>query len=337
VDLTRRSFLEASLLGLETSRLGVPVLSSFGQTARQRGALLRSRLGIITDEISDELGQAVDFISNYKLTYCELRAFWRHNIVDAPQADLDRARQLLERHGLKVSDIASPVLKWNLPEMPARPRNRDTFGANFSDADAEKLLLRSFKLARFFGTNKVRIFSFWRVPEPEKAYPYVRDRLAKVAEVAGNNGVLLVLENEHECNVGTGRELGRILRDINSPHLRGNWDPGNAAMLGETPYPDGYREVKGLFAHMHIKDVKRTPDGQGGRNSQPAQTPQGERLAWAPVGGGFIDWKEQLKTVSDDGYEGTLSLETHYRRPDHNALESTRESLQGLLQILDQI
>ena len=96
---------------------------------------------------------------------------------------------------------------------------------------------RAEKLARFFGTTKVRIFSFWRVDHPEKAYPLVRDRLAKAASLAAKSGIVLVVENEHECNIGTGKELGRVLRDVNSPSLRGNWDPGNAAMLHEAFQP----------------------------------------------------------------------------------------------------
>lgn len=165
----------------------------------------------------------------------------------------------------------------------------------------------------------MRIFSYWRVKEPEKAYPYVRDRLAKAAKVAGENDILLILENEHECNIGTGQELGRIIRDINSPHLRGNWDPGNAAMLHEVPYPNGYEHVKGLFAHMHIKDVRKGPGG---------------KLQWAPVGGGFIDWKGQFEALRRDNFEGDMALETHYRRPDGNKVESTRESLLGLFKVI---
>jgi uncharacterized protein (TIGR03435 family) len=67
------------------------------------------------------------------------------------------------------------------------------------------------------------MFSYWRVKEPEKAYPYVRDRLAQAAQVAGKNGMVLVLENEHSCNAGTGRELGRLLKDVNSLPFSGNW------------------------------------------------------------------------------------------------------------------
>jgi L-ribulose-5-phosphate 3-epimerase len=65
--------------------------------------------------------------------------------------------------------------------------------------------------------------------------------------------------------------------------------------------------------------------------------PQSEQLRWAPVGKGFIDWRGQIKALVDDHYEGTMSLETHYRRPDGNKLESTRESLEGLLKIIRQV
>jgi sugar phosphate isomerase/epimerase len=248
-----------------------------------------------------------------------LRELWRENIMHASQDTLDRAKKLIEQHHLKVSDLGSPIFKYNLPEMPAIPEKVDTFNARVTDKNTEELLEKSFKLARFFGTSKIRVFSYLRVKEPEKAYPYVRDRLAKAAELAGKNKIVLVLENEHSCNVGTGKELGRILRDINSPHLRGNWDPGNAVMLDEVPYPDGYNAVRGLFAHMHVKDVRKDP--QTGKKS------------WAPVGGGFIDFHGQFKALREDKYDGTMSLETHYRRPDGNKMESTRESLEGLLKI----
>jgi sugar phosphate isomerase/epimerase len=279
------------------------------------------KLGIITDEITEKLGPALDFISSYSLKYCELRGIWQKNIMNLSEEELSRAKGLIEEHHLQVSDIASPVFKYNLPEMPARPEKRDTFHANFTEQDSDDLLRRAFDLARFFGTDKVRIFSYWRVDEPEKVYPDVRNRLSKAATLARRNKITLVLENEHDCNIGTGRELGRILRDINSPYLRGNWDPGNAAMLGETPYPDGYREVRLLFAHMHIKDVRK--DARSGK------------LSWAPVGGGFIDWRGQLKALREDQYDGTMSLETHYRRPGGSTVESTRESLLGLLKMLE--
>jgi sugar phosphate isomerase/epimerase len=279
------------------------------------------KLGIITDEISTNLDEAVDFIDSYHLHFCELREIWGKNLMISPQEDLDRAKKLLDAHHLTVSDIGSPVFKWNIPGETTKPNEKHDFAlGRYTEEDSDKTLLKSFELARFFGTKKVRIFSYWRVPDPEKVYPQVRDRLAKAAQLAAKNDILLVLENEYECNVGTGKELGRILRDIDSPALRGVWDPGNAVMLGETPFPDGYEAVKGLFPHMHIKDARKNP-ATG-------------KIVWAPVGGGFIDFKGQFAALHQDKYSGTMSLETHYRRPDGNKMESTRESLEGLLKVV---
>jgi sugar phosphate isomerase/epimerase len=279
------------------------------------------KLGIITDELTTNLDEALDFISSYHLQWCELREMFGKNIMISPKEDLDRARDLLAKHAIQVSEIASPLFKWNCPQMPAKANEkRDTSAAAFTEQDADKCLDQSFELARFFGTRMVRIFTYWRVDDPAIAYPYVRDRMAKAAEVAAKAKIILNVENEHSCNVGTGKELGRLLKEVNSPSLRGVWDPGNATMLGEIPYPDGYAAVKGLFPHMHVKDSRKN-----------ATT---GKLDWAPVGGGIIDFKGQFQALRRDGYAGTMSLETHYRRADGNKVESTRESLEGLFKVL---
>ena len=287
--------------------------------------LFTAKLGIITDELTEDFDKALEFIAGYALAYCEVRELWHKNVMKLSQEELERAKQLIEKHNLKVSEIASPIFKYHLPEMPSlHPNMPDTFrAADLTDKDTENLLQRVFKLAPFFGTSKVRIFSYWRVEDPEKAYPYVRERLANAAALAAQHNITLLLENENDCNVGTGKELGRMLRDINSPNLRGMWDPCNAAYLGEVPYPDGYRQVRGLFRHMHIKDVKKDPTtGQ---------------LQYVPVGEGMIDFKGQLKALRDDGYDGTMSLETAYLRPDGNKVESTRECLEGLLRVMKSV
>jgi L-ribulose-5-phosphate 3-epimerase len=317
LTLTRRDFLGAALLAAPTWGLSlVPA-----HAARRA---LPFKLGVITDEISENFDEALDFLSAQSLGFCEVRGMWNKNIMNLSPQELERAKQAIQKRRLRVSDIASPLFKYNLPEMPARPdEKRDTFRAVFTDQDTEDLLRRASELAHLFATKLIRVFSYWRVDEPEQAYAHVRDQLAKAAGVAAKNRVILALENEHTCNVGTGKELGRMVKEINSPHLRGVWDPANATLLGEVPFPDGYRAVRGLFAHMHVKDVKKDPA-------------TGEFI-WAPVGGGIIDYRGQFKTLRADRYQGTMSLETHYRRADGNKVESTRESLEGLLKLLHEV
>ena len=308
LTLTRRDLCKGALAAGSAFRLRAGQADSF-------------KLGIITDELTDQLEDALPFLTRYHLRWCELREMWGKNIMNLSKEELDRARKLIDNAGLKVSDIGSPIFKWNLPQMPANANEkRDEFHASFVESDADRVLEQSFALARHFGTNKIRIFSYWRVQEPERAYKFVRERLAQAAQQAAKNDMVLVLENEPSCNIGTGRELGNVLKDINSAALRGNWDPGNAAWLNEIPYPNGYEAVKGLFSHMHIKDVRKN-----------AAT---GRKEWAPVGGGIIDWKGQIQALRKDGYDGTMSLETHYLRADRDKVESTRESLEGLLKIL---
>lgn len=311
----RRDFLKASLAA-------APGLTLYSDITSAIPRKLPFKVGIITDEISEDLDAALDFISGRSLAYCELREMWQKNIMSLTRPELERVKRSIVRRNLQVSDIASPIFKYELPEIPAHPAQALEFHSTFTERDTPMLLNRCFEMAHFFGTQKIRIFSYWRAPDPEKAYPYVRDRLAKAAELARQNGMILMIENEYDTNLGTGKELGRLLRDVNSPYLRANWDSANAAMMNEVPYPDGYREVEGLFPHLHVKDVKRDP--------------QTGDLSWAPVGSGFINWPGQLKALQQAGYTGTMSIETHFR-PNGNALATVSASLEGLLKILHEI
>ncbi len=313
---TRRIFLGNLLVGLPCWGLGLARLAQAKDTAH-------FKLGIITDEISQDLDQALSFLKSYSLSHCELRELWDKNIMNMSQDELTRAKGIICKHGVRVSNIASPIFKYDLPEMPAPEAQRDIFRAEFTDQDTDRLLRRACELAHFFDTQLIRVFSYWRVEEPDSSFPYVRDRLARAAEVAGENGVTLGLENEPVCNVGTGKELGWMLKEINSPHLRGVWDPGNAVTLGELAYPDGYQAVRGLFSHVHVKDAK--PNATSGK------------WEWLPIGAGVVGYQRLFRALREDKYGGVISLETHYRRPDGNKTESTRESLEGLLGVLRDI
>src|SRR5439155_213684 len=80
----------------------------------------------------------------------------------------------------------------------------------------------------------------------------IDDRLRQAARKVGPRGVTLNLENEAACNTATGAEAARLLAVVREQSLKLNWDPGNAAARGETPYPDGYTKLpKDRIAHMH--------------------------------------------------------------------------------------
>ena len=60
----------------------------------------------------------------------------------------------------RVSDIASPFSSGISPARPpSRTEKHDPAKGNFTEEDSDATLEKTFQLARFFGTKKVRIFS----------------------------------------------------------------------------------------------------------------------------------------------------------------------------------
>ena len=160
----------------------------------------------------------------------------------------------------------------------------------------------------------VRAFSFWRVERPEEVREEVAGVLSEAARRTESAGLVLGLENEHTCNVATGNEAGWVLGRVTSPSFGVIWDPGNEAMLGSRPFPDGYGHVRGRIAHVHLKDV----DEEGN---------------WVRVGTGVIDYPGQLQALAEDGYAGVLSLETHYEVAGGGPEGATRESVAALREL----
>jgi sugar phosphate isomerase/epimerase len=141
--------------------------------------------------------------------------------------------------------------------------------------------------------------------------------LVQAVERVQEAGLKLGLENEHECNVGTGAEARWVLDRIPSPYFGLVWDPGNEAMMGSKPFPGGYSHVRGRVTHVHLKDV----DDEGN---------------WTKVGMGTVDYLGQLRALAEDGYAGALSLETHYEVPSGGPEAATRESVAAIRALCEQ-
>jgi L-ribulose-5-phosphate 3-epimerase len=49
----------------------------------------------------------------------------------------------------------------------------------------------------------------------------------------------------------------------------------------------------------------------------------GQKPTWGPLGEMGIDWKGQIAALRRNGYEGAISLETHWRGPDGDRLRAS--------------
>ena len=274
------------------------------------------RLSVITDEISQDLESALGFCEDSGVGTVELRAVGGANIVSHDRSSLERIKATLEDRGFDVCAISSPFLKCHLYGN-GTPRGATHFAAPASREEQWEVLERSLSAARLLGAPVVRAFSFWRVPDPASARGEVVRALAEAVERAQDAGLELALENEHECNIGTGAEARWVLDLIPSPSFGLVWDPGNEAMMGSEPFPGGYSHVRGRVTHVHLKDV----DDEGN---------------WTKVGTGVIDYPGQLRALAEDGYAGVLSLETHYEIPGGGLEGATRESIAAIRALCEQ-
>jgi len=296
-------------------------LAGLGGTALTPATQSTLKLGVINDEIAQDFDHALAVARELGLQFVELRQMWNKNLMDLKEDEVKEARRLLTKYGIKVSDIASPFMKVDAPGFTTKEGQRDTFNARFGYKEQPEVLERAMEVAKVLDTDKIRVFSFWRIEKPAQVFDLVVSDLRRALEKAKKQKIMLVLENEHDCNIATAAESVKLLAAIQDPYLGLNWDPGNAYAAGEKPYPDGYNLLpKNRILHMHIKDAKRNPTT--GKSD------------WAAMGKGDIDYVGQFKALMRDGYSHAVSLETHWRNEKKNAEESTRICMQGMKDLI---
>lgn len=280
------------------------------------------KLGIITDEVSPDLAEVLkSFYPKYGLRWAELRNLSldgknKYVYKSATTGQLKQIRKQLDDAGVKLSILDTAFYKIALPgtkpvgqsATELNPEN-DVYGRQMDE------LKRAAEAAHLLGTDKLRIFDFLRVADPDSIFDRIVEELQKALVVAKAHNVMLVLENEHSCNTATGTQTAKLFKEIPDRALMHNWDPGNCFEAGEEPFPKAWNMIDhSRIVHIHLKDA-------AGK-------------AWKPIGAGEINFKGQFEALKKMRYAGTLSLETHYRNAQKNAYTSSVESMDGLFGLL---
>jgi sugar phosphate isomerase/epimerase len=284
------------------------------------------KIGVISDEVSQDFDHACYVINKqFGLHWVELREIWGKNLQTVSDDEIARAQKILAKYDLGVTDISSPLYKVDWPDAPHSQygSKEDLHGAAETKFNQQQEVLeRSISLAKQFKTNKVRCFDFWRIDDVKPYRKAINAKLQEAAEFAAKQDILLVLENEFECNTATGREAAATLAGIPSRNLALNWDPGNAVMRGELDaYPGGWDALpKNRIHHCHVKNAVKDASG---------------KMVWSPVDVGYIDWTAQFKALEGIGYSNAVNLETHWRGAGTPEASSVR-SWEGMKKDLQQ-
>jgi sugar phosphate isomerase/epimerase len=262
----------------------------------------RFRIGAITDEFSPDIEVASASMAGLGMQCSELRMVFGKNIIDLTDEEIDRAVAIVKGRGLPVVSIASPLLKCTLPDAPDTDSRfqQDAFASRHTFENQPALTRRAFQIAHRTGAKIIRVFTYWRTVDPPAVFDRVVDALGKLADLAAAEDLIIGLENEHACNVATGAETKQVLDVLDHPALQVVWDPANAYISGENPFPGGYGLLPpGRIAHVHAKDCKL----------------DGHKPLWGPLGEQDIDWRGQMAALFRDGYTGYINLETHWPGP----------------------
>ena len=246
------------------------------------------KLAVFTDEVSQDLEKALRLAVRRGLDGIELRTVWDKPVQHLSSEEVARIRGLVEEHGLSVASIASPVFKCELDDESAHREHLE-------------YLRNCIRIAKELEAEIIRVFTFWKRGPSGPVWERMKAQFRPALQLAEGEGARLGIENEYSTYCATAAETARFVAEFDSAALKVVWDPCNEVFAeeGAVPYPDAYQVVAPLVVHVHAKDARKDPATREAR--------------LAPLGEGAIDWRGQLRELLSKGYQGYVSLETHWR------------------------
>ncbi len=243
------------------------------------------KLSIITDEMTQDLDEAIRFAQTFHLNGLELRTIDGQPLEALSEKRLAEIRHICHEEGLEICNLASSFFKCSYSQVQR-------------EKEIEKLK-RLLQAAHIVECQTLRGFAFFyeeNVPQEQIASTF-----EKPLALLKDAGKQLLLESDPSVMTTNHRALRHLLDTINQPEWIGAiFDPGNDIYdpQGEIPYPDGFLQIQPYVKHIHIKDAVLTPEGP----------------TCVCIGTGQVDYAGILDALLASGYNGYLSLENHYRK-----------------------
>lgn len=295
--------------------------AAVGLAAIGRAATLEQvKLGVTTDEISEDVSEAARFLKENGLAWAEVRSIWGKYNTSQPVDKVKEARGIFDANGIHTSILGTAFFRGQLP--PEGPEGQTALDKEW------KLLDDAFERAAILGTNKLRTFGFLKpkvdpgAQATAKAFSRIYELQTEAARRAKKRGMRLAIENLVDSYFETGADSAKLLKNVKEDALGLTWDPNNAGMAGEVSYPDGFSKLDPhRIFHVHLRDWKHMPNG---------------KVEWTFVGEGEFDNVGQIRALLRTGYHENFTLETHAKHPDGKAA-ATKKSLTALLEVVRKV
>jgi sugar phosphate isomerase/epimerase len=236
-------------------------------------------LSAFADEISPDIQIEMDHLQDNGLSWCAMRGANGKNVMEFEDFQIKLMKQQFHNRKFKFSCIGSPVGKVLVTESFENEVTR---------------FRRAITIARGFETKVVRIFSFY-IPKdeaPEKHKDEVFRRMNELANIAKQEGINLLVENEKGLYGDTGPRHAEVIAAVGQPHVKAAFDFSNFVQIGDDPWA-AWQLCKKYVVDIHVKDFSKAL----GRE--------------CPAGEGDGRVKDILRDAFASGWKGFLTFEPH--------------------------
>ena len=249
------------------------------------------------DEAAKDFETQLRTVQSLGMKYLCIRALDGRSIVDFTEEEArNYIRPMLEKYGLAVSSLGSPIGKIDIGD-------EEGFARQCAELDT---LCR---IARVLDCRYIRLFSFYmpKGEDPGQYYDLVVAKMRKFIAICDRYGVIPMHENEKGIFGDVGRRCLMLMHAMGNTSLVCAYDFANFIQCDEDTV-ECYRMLAPWIRYVHVKDAHYSD----------------HMVVVAGTGDGRL--REIFAMLRDDGYDGFLTMEPHLRVFDSlKSLESTVE------------
>lgn len=274
------------------------------------------KLGAIPSDICGPDGDfeyALSVMQADGLKYADIEWVWGKRVGTHNDKENENIKQLLDKYDIQAAVVGGFAF-----------RDQSAQSIELGDTVYQRNIAEikvQIELAKYLNCSKVRCLTFskqmaiWGYNGADIRNAYHNrtwDKMLRLFEepvrLAEDNGVELLIETGVNTLLTSAYLTRKFVEDMGSGNFKVLWDPANTIFNHETPFPDGYEELKGCIGHIHIKD---------GTVDIPKST-----ITSTKVGEGTMAlyMQEICSVLKQDNYQGVISLENFYI-PDGGTLE----------------
>lgn len=246
---------------------------------------MAERISIVTDEVSQDLGEVGAFLRAHEVHAVELRCVSGRRVPDVSATDLDTLRGWARDQEPRILGVSPGTFKCDVGDATEIRRQLD------------ETFPRAIDLARELDASFLVSFGF-HAPQGGPPDAASLDAFREASTLCADASLPLLVENEPGFLAGSAEETRTLLDAVSHPNLFVNWDALNSNTFDAPRLEAGLGLLFDRVRHVHVKN---------------GHLPPGELLArCGPLLEGAIDWAAHLAALRRLGYDGYLGVETHF-------------------------